>query len=658
MTRSLPLLLLSTFAIAQSSYESDFLEALQEVNSIASQKKLTVDNTPAIVNVLEGDQLHQKGINTLADALHLLPGIEVAKSNSDAYQIILRGYKTVSRDGAKILIDGVSVNNNLYGSTFYYLNFPVSLIERIEVMRNPNSATYGRYAFLGVINVVTKLKEHHEGQSSYLYQNDGTQMGSFLMHTQESGWDVSLDGSTEQQRGGVPSGDVYNTSTGLYRTSRETARYLEDYMLGVSLSKENFSLTARTKKYQKGNAFGYFNIVPLVTDKYFTPEHTYIEAAYADALSPDLKLDLKAGWKRYIFDAEGRYFNTGTLPHDSDLDLIIGAYEKEHEGYLNGALAWSGVEHHAMRFKGEYSRSVMIDAYNLAYVEQNGPVPLRGAANFIREDLDATRYALSFEDEIELGERLSLSVALRYDHDSDFGGHWSPYAAAIYRYSDTTNFKLLYYHGYRSPTWAELYAQSVTQQGNSGLEPETIDSVELAWLYRPSLNQLLKLNVYTSGMYNLIYQDSSFVFQNDSGCQYHRGFEMEYRYQSGNLDEFSINYSFNEGDNAISYDSAAHLLSASYLRHLGEHLVATSIFSYVGEKERIEGDTRPDVDAYWTFDQTFTYNVKGDWSLQAGVKNLFDRKVVYPSTVINGYYYPDDLVQHGRSVMFEIQKEW
>jgi len=95
----------------------------------------------------------------------------------------------------------------------------------------------------------------------------------------------------------------------------------------------------------------------------------------------------------------------------------------------------------------------------------------------------------------------------------------------------------------------------------------------------------------------------------------------------------------------LSYQISSHWNTGSKLR-------------YVGKKRREELDTREDLSAYTTFDQTVTYTYK-DIILQASVKNIFDADVIYPAPIGNEVTtgtYEDDFVQDGRT--FWCSLEW
>jgi iron complex outermembrane receptor protein len=99
----------------------------------------------------------------------------------------------------------------------------------------------------------------------------------------------------------------------------------------------------------------------------------------------------------------------------------------------------------------------------------------------------------------------SLTAGLRFDHYSDFGSTVNPRFSLVWTISEQLNAKLLYGRAFRAPSFREQKQQnSNTVIGNPNLKPETINTVELAFDYRPLHNLRLASNVYFYDIDNLI----------------------------------------------------------------------------------------------------------------------------------------------------------
>ncbi|MDQ1338931.1 MAG: outer rane receptor for ferrienterochelin and colicin, partial [Campylobacterota bacterium] len=117
-------------ATASSTVEDDFLNTLETVNKEVHEKKLNIDHTPSTISVLRYEDLALIGVKNLQEALSLIPGVETTINNIGWGEVVIRGVRNSNSygfDKVKILIDGVSVTTALYGSVYYYLDFPIDL---------------------------------------------------------------------------------------------------------------------------------------------------------------------------------------------------------------------------------------------------------------------------------------------------------------------------------------------------------------------------------------------------------------------------------------------------------------------------------------------------------------------------------------------------
>ncbi len=144
------------------------LEELLEVRVVtASWAEQSLKLAPAMVSVITREQLARHHYRSVADALEQVPGLYgIDDGVSTAFGV--RGIASSSRAynrAFKVLIDGQPQQFRFDGTHYLGAEFlPLSLIERIEIVRGPASALYGADAFLGVINIITRLPSHSGGE--------------------------------------------------------------------------------------------------------------------------------------------------------------------------------------------------------------------------------------------------------------------------------------------------------------------------------------------------------------------------------------------------------------------------------------------------------------------------------------------------------------
>ena len=123
----------------------------------ASRLSQPVNEAPAAVTVIDEDMIRASGFRDIPDLLRLVPGFTVAYTRDNTWGVSYHGLGDAFSRRMQVLIDGRSVYTPGFGEV-PWASLPISIedIERIEVVRGPNSAAYGSNAFLGVINIITK----------------------------------------------------------------------------------------------------------------------------------------------------------------------------------------------------------------------------------------------------------------------------------------------------------------------------------------------------------------------------------------------------------------------------------------------------------------------------------------------------------------------
>lgn len=138
--------------------ESDYLGDVPNVISV-SRLVQTVGDTPGAVTVLDRDFIRMTGARSVVDVLRFVPGFQTTNSfETDAPIATYHGRMDDWAHRIQVLVDGRSVYVGLLqGSAgLGWQSLALDDIERIEVLRGSNSATYGARAFLGVVNIISR----------------------------------------------------------------------------------------------------------------------------------------------------------------------------------------------------------------------------------------------------------------------------------------------------------------------------------------------------------------------------------------------------------------------------------------------------------------------------------------------------------------------
>jgi len=161
----------NTFACAKESSQPDpeFDEILARdisdltVTSVAKRSQRLSD-TAAAIYVITQEDLRRAGIYSIPEALRLVPGMQVAKQNTDHWAISARGFNSTLNNKLLVLIDGRAIYTPVFSGVYWGdQSTTINDIERIEVIRGPGASLYGANAVNGVVNIITKSAEDTQG---------------------------------------------------------------------------------------------------------------------------------------------------------------------------------------------------------------------------------------------------------------------------------------------------------------------------------------------------------------------------------------------------------------------------------------------------------------------------------------------------------------
>lgn len=143
-----------------------------EITSV-SRKPQRFSDAAAAVFVITEDDLRRSGATSIPEALRMVPGLEVARIDSNRWAITSRGFNNFTANKLLVLIDGRSVYQPLFSGVYWDMQDVVLQdIERIEVIRGPGATLWGANAVNGVINIITKKAE--DTQEGLLVAGTGT----------------------------------------------------------------------------------------------------------------------------------------------------------------------------------------------------------------------------------------------------------------------------------------------------------------------------------------------------------------------------------------------------------------------------------------------------------------------------------------------------
>ena len=141
------------------------LEDLMDMDvTSVSKKSQSIANAPAAIYVVTGKDIERAGVTSIPEALRMVPGMQVAKIDSNKWAVSARGFAGRYSNKLLVLMDGRTIYTPTFSGVYWDAHDTVlEDIDRIEVIRGPGAALWGANAVNGVINIITKSAADTQG---------------------------------------------------------------------------------------------------------------------------------------------------------------------------------------------------------------------------------------------------------------------------------------------------------------------------------------------------------------------------------------------------------------------------------------------------------------------------------------------------------------
>ena len=678
------------------------LEDLVNLNvTIATGLAQPLAKAPAVATVITAADIKAIGATNITQALETVPGLHVSTNFQVGVPIFsFRGMHSVFNPQVLIMVNGISINGLFTGNPdLMWKGMPVEAISRIEVIRGPGSAVYGADAFAGVINIITKTSAEMDGSEF------GVRLGSF---DTEDAWFTTggklgevdaaffLEYHSTDGHGATLEADAQTYLDNIYGTNASHApgpvSFPEKSIdLSLDLSRGNWRLRTGLERY--GDIGAYAGVARALD-----PE----ARARLTRWSADLTWDAPSFSDNWDLMTQLSYFDNRQemednsvihlFPRGTDLDLdgdlapdgpfpdgLVNFLEhSERHTRLNFTGLYKGFEKHLIRLGVGWH---LADLYKVRHSVNYGFNPATGSIVYpttagsplfslsdtfyaFMPEGDRKNHHVYIQDVWQVADNWDLTAGLRYDDFSDFGNTTNPRAALVWSTRDNLTIKLLYGKAFRSPSFTETRVKNtLSHLGNSNLVPETIQTVELAFDYRPTRELQFDLSLFHYDWENMIQYvldpaPATTSTAQNAGRQTGHGLELAAKWQASTALLMQGNVAWQEStDEETGKDAGNAPNVQTYLRadwrFLPQWHLNTQV-TWVGERKRASGDTRDPVDDYTTVDLTLRYSKNNRaWEVAVIARNLFDEDVREPS--VNGVLLPNDLPQAGRSLFGEVR---
>lgn len=499
-------LVLTPHSVAAQETQPDQVEDIVVTASTRAQR---IDQAPASISVVTGEQLENKAYVDLFDAVRDVEGVSVS-GGSNFQDILIRGlpgaYTLTLVDGRRQSTREARVNGN--GGLEQNFMPPVGAIQRIEVVRGPMSSLYGSDALGGVINVITrKVPDRWAGAvgGDYVSQENEDSgdwyQGQFYLAgplvSQKLGlqfWGRTLERDED---------DIYNapSSTGMMGSEEFN---LAGRIAWTPTPDHELMLQLDTARIDRFSTAG-LTVAP--TGRSVRNEHS------RDAAS--LSWNGTWSWGTSAVSVLREEAQRETYTANAAGTLIRGVRAPEvantvYDALFHAPLTGTALGDHNLVFGGQLIENKLVDV---------NP----GARDNVAATFEVWQRALFVEDEVGLNDGLALTLGLRWDDHKRYGDHWSPRAYLVWTPHETLTLKGGVSTGFKAPevrAVADGYAYETGGAncnygaglcgviiGDPDLKPETSTSYEINALWRPRTTVSLNATVFRTDFKDKIADD-------------------------------------------------------------------------------------------------------------------------------------------------------
>lgn len=406
--------------------------------------------------VLTEEDIRARRASDVAELLRDVAGFQPVRFGSRGSQTVVfpRGGEP---NYTLVLIDGVKVN--LGGGDFYWENLTTDNIERIEIVRGPQSALYGSDAIGGVIQIFTKSgygPASVELSTAHGLRSDrGRYMGE---HS------VRVSGGTDRfgysaAYGRIDDGGILRINNDYWNNTASTRFDL--------FPKDNWELSFTSRltdaKYEYPTESSGDRYSPLDPDQTQREQDTVIGVS--------AKVQSTAWWENVVSVGYHSNRRRNLDPYNEGIDYA------DSFGRYNEARAT--LDYHANLTLQPAARftSVLTVGYERDEESYRQETVYFDAAKL---SVDRSNNAVYVQDQVTLFDRLHVVGGFRVEDNSVYGTEVTPRGAAALEIKETgTTLRMAAARGIKEPTFYENFADDSWTLGNPDLDPEKATSWEV-----------------------------------------------------------------------------------------------------------------------------------------------------------------------------------
>ncbi len=613
------LLIFFLFQIFVSAQQSDSVKTtLSEIVVTANKTETPYYTLGSSVSIITSEEISRQNLRTVVDVLREMPGLTITQQGGPGKlsYVYIRGSNS---NHTLVIIDGVKMNDaSSPNNAFDFSTLNTNDIEKIEIVRGPQSTLYGSEAIAGVINIITKR---------------GTDKPQFSF--------LGEGGSNNYYRGNLSA----QGKSGILSYAITATRNGSD---GVSSSDSQFGNTEKDR-FTNNSFFSRFGFNFSSTAKLnllykFTKMETSLDQNEKLGDDPNFNFNIeeqlfKSGLNLSLFEERWQLqFNASLVKRFSrSLDLVDQVHPNLSSDGFNKAdrikFDWQNnlnlIENNLITLGIETEN----ERTNSSYVSTSDWGPFESI--FPEQSIRTTGFYL--QDQFNYTNSLFVSAGVRLDNNQKFGSVTTYRIAPAYYFNSTnTKIKMSFGTGFKAPSLFYLFDPAF---GNPDLQPEKSKGWDAGFEQYFSRGKFsVAFTYFNLNLENMFGFDANYKTINIAQASSH-GFEIVASVFDFNKISANVNYTFTKtkDEYKLSDDYGKPLLrrpkhqaSFNINYKLNTYVNLNMLFLYVGEREDKDFSTWPAerviIPDYTLVNLSGLYKLFNYLELTFRIENLFDKK--------------------------------
>lgn len=603
-----PFFALSSVNAQESLNSAEGSPEIEEILVSASLIPIAASQSANAFTVIDQEAIQNRAALSLSDLLRDVAGLAVSRSGvaGSLTQIRARGAEA---NHLLVLIDGVEAGDPSQDDAVNWGTLTSDDIERIEVIKGPQSALYGSDAVSGVVNITTRRAQNPFSASIY------SDVGSFA--TKRNGFNVGHVQDNYDVRFSV--NQIETDGENISRVGNEKDGYDNNtYTLSAGLElNEQLDVTLSARQSEgfiesdsDNDEDGFVEDQDQVSN--FKNETRGIQANY---ISADRQ------WQHRLKLSNTSNYNQAYA--DSVAGMMTSSSKDQYQ--FVGSKLWDS---------SSQRLSVLLESEKQDFSQQ-GPLTSWGAdPNQFRE---STTYSVGVEFRSQLTSQLTYALSVRHDDNSEFDNATTRKLEASYQ-TEIGRLRGAYGTAVKNPTFSERFGTYTNFIGNSNVKPEKSESWEIG-LDREldGADMTVSATIFNAELENEIngshWAGTGFTAVNKEGLSKRQGVELTASGKIGNMMDFNASYTYTDSiePDGDSYDDEIrrprHIASLNLAWNPVNRLhINTNIQFNGSQTDYFFGQPRETVtlDSFTLVNLSANYNATKNLAVYMHLNNLLD----------------------------------